>query len=290
MENPRNCPGHIPNSNSSRNSMARLEWNYFPGKGFFVGRWMMQEAEKYFGLKTIIEDEEDLMSHAKQNKAVIFAFNPHDMLPYAVFAFSPFLRRLPDKINDDAACLMSSAIFNVPFLRQVYSWASALPVDKRTFMGRLKRGESFAFVPGGVQEVIMLDPANPDDVILFLQNRKGFIKLALSTGSPIVPVFGFNLDGSYGYWFPKHPYIEKLARTIGFLPLIFWGRWFIPFGIPNPRRISVVIGPAIDVPKIDETDQEVIDKYHAIFLNELEELFERHKTEAGYGSRKLKII
>ena len=242
------------------------------------------------GLKTIIEDEEDLVSHSKQNKAVIFAFNPHDMLPYAVFAFSPFLRRLPDKINDDAACLMSSAIFNVPFLRQVYSWASALPVDKRTFLGRLKRGESFAFVPGGVQEVIMLDKANPDDVILFLRSRKGFIKLALSTGSPIVPVFGFNLDGSYGYWFPKHPYIEKLARTIGFLPLIFWGRWFIPFGIPNPRKISVVIGPAIDVPKMEETDQDVIDKYHSIFLEELEALYERHKNEAGYGNRKLKII
>jgi 2-acylglycerol O-acyltransferase 2 len=243
------------------------------------------------GLKTIIEDEQNLLSHSSQNKALIFAFNPHDILPYAVFAFSPFLRRLPGKLNDDGACLMTSAIFNIPFMRQVYSWTSALPVDKRTFLGRLNRGESFAFVPGGVQEVIMLDPNRPEDVVLFLKNRKGFVKLALSTGSPIVPVFGFNLDGSYGYWFPRHPYIEKLARSIGFLPLVFWGRWFVPFGIPRPKRISVVIGPAIDVPKFgEEVNQDVIDKYHDIFLKELEALFERHKHEAGYGERKLKIV
>ncbi|KAL3792785.1 hypothetical protein HJC23_002592 [Cyclotella cryptica] len=264
----------------------------FPGRiGFLLGNWMMKGAEKYFGLKTVIEDEGNLLSHARRNKACIFAFNPHDMLPYAVFAFSPALRRLPGKLGEDGCCLMTSAIFNVPFLRQVYSWVKSLPVDKRTFMGRLKRGESFAFVPGGVQEVILLDPKKPDDVVLFLRNRKGFIKLALSTGSPIVPVFGFNLDGSYGYWFPRHPFIEKLSRTIGFLPLVFWGRWFVPFGIPKPKRIHVVIGPAIDVPNMgDVLDQEVVDKYHSIFLKELEALFERHKHDAGYGERTLKIV
>ncbi|KAL7521598.1 hypothetical protein ACHAWX_006278 [Stephanocyclus meneghinianus] len=264
----------------------------FPGRmGFLLGNWMMRGAEKYFGLKTVIEDEENLLSYARRNKACIFAFNPHDMLPYAVFAFSPALRRLPGKLGEDGCCLMTSAIFNVPFLRHVYSWVKSLPVDKRTFLGRLKRGESFAFVPGGVQEVILLDPKKPDDVVLFLRNRKGFVKLALSTGSPIVPVFGFNLDGSYGYWFPRHPLIEKFSRTIGFLPLVFWGRWFVPFGIPKPKRIHVVIGPAIDVPIMgDDLAQEVIDKYHSIFLEELEALYERHKHDAGYGERKLRIV
>jgi|EP00970_Alexandrium_tamarense_P010142 hypothetical protein len=169
---------------------------HFPGAlGYKIGDWIMRQAEKYFGLKTVIEDEEDLIRHANENKAVIFAFNPHDMLPYAVFAFAPTLKRLPGKIGKDGTCLMSSAIFNIPFLRQVYTWVNSLPVDKKTFLGRLKRGQSFAFVPGGVQEVIMLDPNQPKDVVLYLKNRKGFVKLALATGSPIVPVFGFHLDG-----------------------------------------------------------------------------------------------
>lgn len=264
----------------------------FPGKwGYRLGDWMMFQAEKYFGLKTVVEDEEELLRASDQNKAVIFAFEPHDILPYAVFAFSPTLRRLPGKIGEDGCCLMSSAIFSIPFIRQIYSWVRCLPVDKRTFMGRLKRGESFAFVPGGVQEVIMLDPSTPSDLVLYLRNRKGFVKLALATGSPIVPVFAFNLDGSYGYWIPRGRFMEKISRSIGYLPLLFWGRWFVPFGIPNPKKIHVVIGPVIDVPNEgDGVAPELVDKYHAIFLEELEALFERHKHEAGYADRQLKIV
>lgn len=48
---------------------------------------------------------------------------------------------------------------------------------------------------------------------------------------------------------------------------------------------------AIDVPNEgSNVSQASIDKYHDIFLKELEALFERHKTEAGYGHRRLKII
>ena len=54
-------------------------------------------------------------------------------------------------------------------------------------------------------------------------------------------------DGSYGYWIPKGRFVEKLSRTLGAVPLVFWGRFFIPFGIPNPRKINVVIGPGVCV-------------------------------------------
>ena len=36
--------------------------------------------------------------------------------------------------------------------------------------------------------------------------------------------------------------------------------------------------------------QESVDKWHAIFLEELELLFERHKCGAGYGDRQLIFI
>ena len=55
----------------------------FPGKlGYRLGDWMMSHAEIYFGLKTIIEDEDGLVALSEQNRALIFAFNPHDVLPY----------------------------------------------------------------------------------------------------------------------------------------------------------------------------------------------------------------
>jgi len=42
-------------------------------------------------------------------------------LPYAVFAFNPILRRFPG-ICENGVALMTSSVFNIPFLRHVYSW------------------------------------------------------------------------------------------------------------------------------------------------------------------------
>jgi hypothetical protein len=48
---------------------------------------------------------------------------------------------------------------------------------------------------------------------------------------------------------------------------------------------------AIEVPKEGaDVTQESIDKWHDVFMMELELLFERHKHEAGYGHRQLKFI
>ena len=70
----------------------------------------------------------------------------------------------------------------------------------------------------------MIDPKKKDELILYLRSRKGFIKLALEKGVPIVPVFAFGLDKSYSYFIPRGNFIVKLARTIGFLPVVFTGR------------------------------------------------------------------
>lgn len=133
---------------------------------------------------------------------------------------------------------------------------------------------------------------------LYLLKRKGFVKHALATGSPIVPVFAFHLDGSYGYYIPRSKLVHRISRAVGVLPLIFWGRFGIPFGIPYPKRIVVVIGEAIDVDSeesggdVDDggVSEERVDRVHKVFLRELEALFERHKVEAGYGGRKLRIV
>ena len=276
----------------------------FPQKyGVRIGYWMAKHGRSYFGLKTIVEDVDAIEKyahyehsgddkHKEKGKAVIFACEPHDILPYSVFAFNPSLNVLPGKVGETGCALMTGAAFKVPFMRQVFSWIGGDGVDKKTFRYRLKHGLSVAFCPGGVQEVLNIDPSKPDELILFLKKRKGFVKLALEQGCPIVPVFSFNLDGSFGYFLPRGKIVAWISRTIGFLPILFWGRFYIPFGIPFPQKISVVMGKPIDIPKVDTKDipAEIVDKYHSLYINELIALFERHKVEEGYGDKTLKII
>jgi len=258
-----------------------------------LGDWIAKESEKYFGLKTTLEDEEAISEISKLNKAAIFAFEPHDVLGYGCFAFSPVLKRLPPGfVPDNIKCLVSSAILNTPLVRNVSSWCRCGSVEKSSFRAHLKNGESIVFVPGGVQEVLLMDPSNPRQLILYLKNRKGFVKMALENGSPLVPVFCFGLDGSYAYHIPKGKIINQISRVMGFIPVLFWGRFHIPFGIPRPQKIHVVIGKPIVCPLLGEdVSSEDINKYHELFLNELEQLFERHKVgEKDYCDRELKIM
>jgi 2-acylglycerol O-acyltransferase 2 len=113
-----------------------------------IGNWIMIQSAKYFGLTTTIEDEDALR---EESSSVIFAFEPHDIVPYAVFAFNPVLKRIPGKVGESQQCLMSSAIFHIPFLRNIYSWICGAPITKAMFRKKLALGESFVFVPGGIQ-------------------------------------------------------------------------------------------------------------------------------------------
>mmetsp|Transcript_7735 Transcript_7735/g.11261 ORF Transcript_7735/g.11261 Transcript_7735/m.11261 type:complete len:366 (+) Transcript_7735:44-1141(+) len=262
----------------------------FPGKlGFKAGNWFMFQSAKYFGLKTVLEDE-NAIGEIK-DKAAIFACEPHDIIPYYAFAFNPILKRLPGHHGERNSVLVTSALFMLPFIRHVYTWVRANRVDKTTFLGNLKKGESFCFIPGGVQEVMFMEEADDNEVILYLQKRKGFVKLALETGSPIVPVYCFGVAGSYGHWIPKGDFFNKLGRAIGFLPLIYWGRFGIPYGIPKPCQLTVVFGAPIDVPlEGGNVSKESVDKYHCQYLMEMEALFDRHKGDVGCGHMKLKIM
>lgn len=44
-------------------------------------------------------------------------------------------------------------------------------------------------------------------------------------------------------------------------------------------KIVVLVGAAIDLPKIENPIQSDIDEYHTKFINELQELFETHKSK-----------
>jgi 1-acyl-sn-glycerol-3-phosphate acyltransferase len=258
--------------------------------GYKLGDWIMQQANSYFGLKVHVEDVAAIKAiQEKKESGCIVALEPHDILPYPIFSFNRCLNAVPG-VCESGYGLMTGMLFLVPFVRHIYTYCRAHPVDKKTFVNHLAAKHTCVFVPGGVQEVLYVSNDRQADVTLFLEARTGFVKLALESGSPIVPAFAFNVDGSYYAVMMKGAIGKAIGRTIGFLPMVYFGRWGIPLGIPNPSRISLVVGPPIYVKKEENPSKESIAKYHREFVEGMGALYERHKVANGYGHRKLVIV
>lgn len=146
-------------------------------------------------------------------------------------------------------------------------------------------GHSVAIVIGGSSEVLNMFPGS---YILTLERRRGFVKLALETGSPLVPVFGFGQNEVFDKQ-PKVSFLQnyKPGRSK-------WEKWtkiflkavmqvmFGRFGImPYPRPITVVVGSPVPVEKVENPSEQQISKLHSEYKEKLTELFDKHRDACG---------
>ncbi|KOM32105.1 hypothetical protein LR48_Vigan01g166100 [Vigna angularis] len=166
--------------------------------------------------------------------------------------------------------LASSAVFYMPFLRHVWTWMGLTAVTKKNFISSLEAGYSCILVPGGIREALFLEPHSE---IVFLKERRGFVRVAMEMGVPLVPVFCFGQTNSYKWW--KVPgLIQKLARS--------------PIPFKNP--LYIVVGRPIEIEKNPEPTMEQVDRVHSQFVEALKDLFARHKAKARYTDLQLKIL
>jgi 2-acylglycerol O-acyltransferase 2 len=235
----------------------------------------------FLRFKVVVED----MAKLKMFNQGIFALEPHDVLPTHIMSMHQVLESVPG--YKTTGCV-SSACFVIPIMKHVYSWMGAISVDKKDLTRFIKDGGSPVFCPGGVAEATLLK--DDKECAIFLKKRLGFVKMALQNGIPLIPSFGFGLRGCYDYVLPKSKLLEKFGRFIGFMPMLIFGMWGLPFGPPKPCAQTIIIGDPIPVEKMDNPSEEVLKKYHAMYIAALTDIFERNKEECGMGHVTLKIV
>ncbi|KAL7983068.1 hypothetical protein Chor_010410 [Crotalus horridus] len=174
------------------------------------------------------------------SKNYIFGFHPHGIMVVGGIHFcteaTGFSKHFPGL---KPHMMMLSMCFRVPFFRDYLMSGGFISSDKESasYILRKKEGGNIVVIAvGGAKEAL---DARPGAYILVLENRKGFVRLAIENGTPLVPVFSFgenelydqveNPKGSWLRWTQERlqkimgvslPLFYTRGNTFGFLP--YW--------------------------------------------------------------------
>ncbi|MEW5315570.1 MAG: hypothetical protein WDW38_006990 [Sanguina aurantia] len=140
---------------------------------------------------------------------------------------------------------------------------------------------------GGLAEVFLV---NKERETILMSSRKGYIRMAVEYGIPIVPVFHFGNSQLFEFW-PK--VIQPLARRLRLVMGIMIGVKGLP--IPRPVPLFMVVGRPIAVLKLSPDHpayESHVDKAHAAVIASVEDLYARYAPLYYEGSnmRPLEIL
>ncbi len=254
----------------------------------FVRKWtLFRYFRDFFPAKLIIKGKLD------ENTPYLMAMHPHGII--GMSAWSCFLNEHEGSFasmcpNMEVRFVTLASNFKIPFFRELLLWVGLIDASASTIKYTLNRGSSVLIMVGGAEESLY---ARPNTAEIILNKRKGFVKIALQMGTPIVPVYCFGenelfyqVDNPRGSLLRKaQEYIKGITGVA--LPVIhgrgifFYDYGFLPFRVP----LVTVIGEPIPVPKLEAPADEEISKYHALYIENLKKLYNEYK-----GSDDLKIL
>jgi len=253
-----------------------------------LAKHIARTAHAYFSLSCEVHPE-TLAVFASPDQRCVVGLEPHSVLPLSVIAFGSGAPGLPPAVEArERAALASSTIFRIPLVRHLWTWLGLDSVDRRTMRRLLDENRCVLLIPGGAAECLYLQGVEEETVLL--SKRFGFAKMALQTGSHLVPAFAFGQTRAYGFWRARSdaPLPRLVARLFGFAPILFWGRWGtpIPFAVP----IRVVVGAPIRVTRVEAPSEEQVAALLAAFITAMKLLFEAHKAAAGFANQRLVVL
>lgn len=237
--------------------------------------------KSYFPFKSVIEEP------FQHDRRYLVASVPHGMMPMANVCLGFELQEqgfFPNAVG-------ASVLLQIPVLRQMFRTMNLVPANKKSVLKTLQRTypHNITFiVPGGIAEMFLM---RDDLEQVFIKSRKGFIKLALQTGTDVVPMYGLGVTELYTV--PNKEsrlgkFCMDLSRRLQMSLIPFVGRWGLPL-LPYAKPLTALVGKPLRVEvAVPNPTPEQIDELHGRFLEELRRIFETHKhLVPGYEEKRL---
>ena len=187
----------------------------------------------------------------------------------------------------DRRDLCASVLFFIPVFPEVLLWLGCVDASSATAHHNLRRGRSLLIFVGGEKEQLMTMPGRHQ---VYVSGRKGFVKLALEYGVPLVPMYTFGENEAYSTSSALMGFRRWLQRTLQLGVPLAWGRWgsFVPLPVPLHVEIGTPVPVGPPKKREDITSQD-IDALHAIFEASLRALFDRTKAKHGWPEATLEV-
>ncbi|XP_006861948.1 PREDICTED: 2-acylglycerol O-acyltransferase 1 [Chrysochloris asiatica] len=280
-----------------------LTWLYFdwrtPEQGGRRSQWVRSWTvwryfKDYFPIHLIKTGDLD-PSHN-----YIFGFHPHGVLVAGAFGnfctnYSDFKELFP---GFTAYLHVLPFWFRCPLFREYLMSSGPVSVSKRSVSHVLSKeggGNISVIVLGGAEESLY---AHPGSFTLFIHQRKGFVKMALTHGAYLVPVFSFGenelfkqVSNPEGSWIRTLQ--ETLKKIVGFTLPLFHARGVFQYNfglVPYRKPIHTVVGRPIPVHQTLNPTSEQIETLHQNYMEELRKLFEEHKGKYGISEHKTLVF
>jgi len=193
--------------------------------------------------------------------------------PHGLFSTSHFLHTTTNYTNWPTTLRTVnpaglSAIQWVPFGKEILSYLSAIPSDYHTMKQALEKGNSISVAAGGMREML--------GEHYIIKRRRGIFKMAIETGTPIVPILSFGeeklftiveIDPRIQKW------LEKFDICICIPTLRSVSKWFGMLHYPLKDPIISVAGKPIPVEQKDNPTEDDIAALRNTYIEALRELF-----------------
>lgn len=210
--------------------------------------------DTYFGFKVVYNGSgasfpPSLPPEGGGGGKIIYAIYPHGHFSITAalyFALNPAFKHAKGAIH--------SAIFYIPIFGSIARWLACIPVTEEAMVRTLRDENTPIFMcPGGVQEI--------EKTGLDIVKRRGFLRVAYTTQSIVVPVWCPDERSYYSQYLPLG---RTLSNILFFpIPLILYGAWWCPL-LPKGRDVSrILVGKAIcswDGKTLEQFEQEFWDE------------------------------
>ena len=217
----------------------------------------------------------------------IYLFHPHGLYSTAhmFHTASPFTNWPVRNIRGTAA----SFLWYVPFVKEIFE-GKCVPVDYYKMKEVLGMGTSLGVTLGGINEMAEIKAGV---MRLHIKKRNGIFKMAIQTGTPLVPVLVYGENELYEVFrMPFVDYIQKkmIENRMAFLVPSVQSvlNWSMIYNEPLKIPVKSVIGPSLDVGEAHEPTDEEIAALRNKYIAALRALYE--KTRPAYYAEKMEIV